>query len=284
MGWKFQLLVLAIILVLSVVSAEILWGDYASTDFTTTTDRPICINGEQWKTWDAIAKEYVYTDSFEDCYKPGPPAGYPTAKCCVYGEAACDILSGVCDLEPVLYCENYLDQESCEEPDFGVPEATLERTKGENFCESSYSYINELGETCEIYILECSCKWIDSETGCIGHYTPSDPVCYGDENPEINPGGGCSIDVSEKIDECDTKGFITYYWTAIWEGGNNCVIDSDCEPGYFCDAGLCREEECVDGERKIKCATKLLFFTLTTFLITIMIIVIIYFIKQKRGK
>lgn len=282
-GWKKsnklknKLALLIIVLLVSLASfvyASITWSDGTKTIFTITDTNPVCINGEYWLTWESGIENR--TPSITDCYRDD---GWPTPKCCVYGENSCDTSSfplnpATCTLPAVFECDEYNAEnygslagakEACTNDSYWVGVATIEKKEGAGFCKSRYSEVR-VGVTCDWYIYGCRCLWNSADGKCNSNFTKSKWNCH-NETQNITAAGNCIVS-TEKIDECNATGYITYSWNAEWVG--------DTEP---------LPEVCTSDSRKLKCAAKLTFFTIASLIAAIILIILIYiWIKRKAGK
>jgi len=271
---RWMLVIIGITLFTSLAYAEVLWSDLSRVDFSTSSSSPQCIDGEEWKTWDPVIGDFSYSPSENDCYRAD---GQPSSGCCEYGIATCNRASNKCEGSAVDYCSNYTTAEDCSNDDFSVGVATIEEQAGfgTGFCTSIIPERID-GENCDWFIGNCRCFWNSTESKCDAVYNKGGPVCYNgtDDIPDV---GMCIVSMVEKIDECETTGYITYRSRSQWWGA---LPTDPTEPG---------PETCISPPPiSFRCGTKLPFFTLQNLVISIITITGIYLLQDlystKRGK
>ena len=147
----------------------------------------------------------------------------------------------------VVTCLDYTDQSLCENDNA--------------LCQVASDSIPE-DVDCNDPLIECFCSWNVSGNVC----NPSFTVSEMEIEVEIEI-GTCTY-TSETGDNCD-DGFLSYSWTADWDG----TPES-------------RPLECVDGSRTIECPAQIQlgFFGIYNFIVTALIIAVIYILLILRGR
>lgn len=250
--------ILSFLLVLvSSVSADIIWGNESEVPFYISAGSAFCINGNYWGFYDS-ADNLIRTDSLSNCYNPD---GYHKT-CCPFPTHTCDISSGICVAESVYLCGQYKDEESCNSANYNVGEKSVEEIVGKTpFCGTQRVYSED--NACVEYIDGCRCEWKNDR--CDSMYN-SLVICPGGTIPS----GECSFSFVEVIDGCETDGYLKYITEALWTGAN--------------DPAILGFEDCVDKEDRADCGTPLLRlpgFSIFALLISLVLIVLIYHFRKK---
>lgn len=151
-------------------------------------------------------------------------------------------------------------------------------------------------------IQNCYCK-VDSSDNCVGKYkTESAPGAAA--GCVANAGGTCTLAQTGDSGDCSTDEFLEITLTSAftWTTGNdNSHNSGKCspivQPGYVKDGSECRydpfgdSQSCKDGTNLVQCPSrvKLAFFNWTTFITTLIFLVVVYVVwsfldKKKRKK
>ena len=204
------------------------------------------------------------------CYNSN---GWPSTGCCP-GEVQCDVMEPLdeqtCSLIAPTFCSDYNDygddaENYCKGFNINTAKRSVEERIGiEGVCSGTYSSpILDFNEytNCNQFTYNCRCYW-DENAGLCKSTSTSSTWCDGFTNPIE---GNCTFTTTSKINTCDTDGFITYTWGAIWSNS------SETQPA-----------ECVGGSKVFDCSiTRLSFFNWINITIIIIILVIIYFIYYR---
>ncbi len=282
-------IIFGIMLLVNIVYAQVIWGNPINGEFEILYADPVCertSSTSSWKQWNsAEGKVEEWTTSEEgdqSCYQPtgvpGPfccPEGYD---CNYYGVDITD--DDYLNCVPTLYeynsCEDYTTErlggaaeDACTsaDPSHAAKSIVDSGQQDEAVCENNHFILDPSG--CLVYT-SCVCKWDSDEDKCYGDVRYSE--CYdpttGDPDPDVG-NGNCTRKSSILSGDCDTGDFITMQWNVIWEGDN--PVPASCPVGTT--------------TKTIKCPIQLVFFTIFSFFISLIIIVFIYFLlyfKKKR--
>ncbi len=131
----------------------------------------------------------------------------------------------------------------------------------ENFCSETGSLYQEGNEWCENSV-NCECYWNETINGCRSKWEET-KHCWNGEDVNITIEECIYSD--ETRFESDQEGCYKISWDAVWTGSDDSIWKSDCKGG---------EEEI--------CIAKLVFFTLTSLILSILIITLIYFLIHKK--
>lgn len=265
------------------------WSDETKTEFEITSINPQCYVEDEtsyWRYWDNILGQLIteeVTDIAANCYKPD---GQPTT-CCPNNKGECvtdseDPLYGICE-GPIypLFCEGYnadryggiltAAETACNNFHIETAKRSVDRMVAiDDYCGSTQSEYDEItGETCWWLITNCRCQWDSTNDVCESAFSTSSSNCS-TESPSPNI-GTCTFETVSKDNQCNTRGSITYTWNATWS-----------EPGD-------PPADCTDQSREFACENivKMPFFTPINFIITTIIITLIYIIliiKNKNNK
>ena len=274
-----------IIFLIGIVSAD---TGGTETEFTLAGAQHACVFSDEgytsfWQWWDEILFKEEIGEPIPPKYSCYSPGGWPSEGCCP-GIEQCDILDWnpepTCSrIAPVL-CSDYNDYGDNKEQNRAYCEAfnintaiksIEERTGIGEICSGFYSIPVEIvGKTnCNQFTSNCRCYWDEEADGGLGKCkskSSSYVFCEGILDSE----GNCSYVTTQKIDNCDETGLLTYVWGAIWDG------EEETRP-----AG------CEAGTRVIDCSVmNLKVFTFWNVIIVILIIIFIYYFisKRKRGE
>lgn len=146
-------------------------------------------------------------------------------------------------------------------------------------------------QDCDTYN-NCKCVWDEDEQSCESAYEVKS-CAWG-----IPDSGICIYD-EDTADNCD-DGFLSYSWDATWQWypENSFAINPDPVSGDYVfdgsvwrydpkdDYGVRQSEDCVDGSDTLPCPAKiqLPFFTWINLIITILVIILIYILLNKKRK
>ncbi len=204
---------------ISLVSAGIYWGDETNVNFDVTGDEPYCNAGVSWINPDGIEE-----DSQDNCYMPDNEINAKT--CCEYPEETCNTNTGECELEVVNFCEEYTNENDCENYNDGVADATIERSFGvEGVCNNVGIY----EDGCTKWLSSCKCVWNeDAEEGkkCQSAYDVNER-CPGDGDKGSKV-GTCNYAVAQILGDCDEDDEMTYFINATWTGSSSAYGASQC--------------------------------------------------------
>jgi len=212
--------------------------------------------------------------------------GLPITSCCASG-LACNAVSGNCESTPLILtsCSNFTTKETCE-PINGVnPEiiknsiyTQISETTGvkiedmNDFCTGDNIFQYRSGNECTDVIGPCTCFWKDSNSECKSRYSIDVNAC----EPENRIRFICETTDGGLQDLCDSDGYYLYSWTAQ-------IVDESGQP----ISGL-TDPFCESGNKPFACpfsqeSEELPFFTLTSAIISLLIILIIYCLFHRRN-
>ncbi len=277
---KSALLIASILLVslASFVYASIIWSDGTITSFTITDTNPVCDNAAfAWKWWEG--EELKQNSSLDDCYRDN---GWPSTTCCPEPNECNldDPLSesfGHCTgISAPEICSDYnaeryggdlsLAEAHCEGFNINVSKRSMELFTGiEGFCDNHRISDIINGESCWRFAFDCRCVWDSVKNVCGEQASYSNWTCFGDT--EIKNIENCSVFTAQKKDDCENTGYVTYSWNALWTGN-----EAD------------KPDWCADNERNIRCSAKLAFFTITSLIAAVILIILIYIWIKRRAR
>lgn len=182
----------------------------------------------------------------------------------------------------ITLCGDYQNEEECGQDTCSVAEFSVESKNSQASCgEITYTSPGN----CQMWS-SCECEWRDNvcESKKVENIQEN---CEGD-NPSII--GSCLFGEST-TDNCN-DGFLEYSWGAVWEWDTSNVFAEN--PGY--DSYIQGEDllwhydpegkssSCTEGSKTVSCPAqvKLPFFNKFNFLITAILIVLIYILFRKR--
>jgi hypothetical protein len=256
---KIIFILLALVFVFNIVSAEIIWGGDSNVLFYIDSGGYICNNSAEesyWIYWEG--SNQIRANSFSDCYKPEKSE----ETCCPYPPYTCDTDTSseffrTCVKNPVYLCGQYTNENSCNNANSNVGITTVEELVGISpFCNTQQDYNN----SCVKFIGNCRCEWKNGQ--CDSLYD-SDIMCPSSSGGRISL-GKCDFSFSEIRDECEESGFLYYITRALWTGdvGSNVF-------GY---------DECKDKESRVDCGKPLLKLPGFSFFALILSVFLIFFI------
>jgi len=269
--------VIGFLLLVSFVYAQSLWSDFISTEFEITDVVPICDRQNYvWKEWDDSAGVLNEWDALTSCYESdgAPQICCPEGYKCGYmlpptddDYMKCYKSSAVVD-----YCEDYTDQVECESAPPEVAARSVEITRDintpENICEDDYIEINSTDPNCIRYS-NCLCYW--DGTQCDSGIEYSKWYCdYPgiDPDPPIGEDGICVLKKGSVTGNCQEDDFIRITWTREWFGTGS--PPDECSGSFT---------------RNIPCPTRLIFFTVLSFALTVVMIIGAYtFLRYKKRR
>ncbi len=265
------------------ISQDIQWSEDTKTEFEISSVQPQCFAEDEtsyWKYWDAVSGTLVteqITDGAENCYKP---TGQPTT-CCPNNKGECNIISGICQgLTHPLYCEGYNAERyggdlnkaetACNNFHIETAKRSVDKMAGkDDYCGSTQSrYDSSTGKTCWWLITNCRCQWDDIDDVCEPAFSTSSSSCL--TGPPSSDIGTCTFETVSHTGDCNAGSDIeTYTWDAIWDG-----------------APEDKPVECVSETRNFACEQiiKMPFFTSMNFIITLVIMTLIYTILIIKNK
>ena len=188
---------------------------------------------------------------------PAPLECIDTGKTGIFGD--------IWDCKPkgVYFCSDYKTENECNGFTQWVADNTIELQKNnKNYCGNKTSFERD-GKLCSSKT-GCKCRWDNINKNCTAIDT-KETVCKdpgtGDEEKEE---GSCSYALKKWEDKCESEGIVEAFWEAKRTGDYP-------------------EEECRDAKKTIQCeeVTKLGFFGIFNFVITGLIITLIYYFYFK---
>lgn len=270
-----------IISLIGIVSAE---SGNTNTEFTLASAQRACVfNSEDtisyWQWWDSGTNKVFKKEIGEpippmfSCYFEG---GWPSNGCCP-NKRQCDVLKeseAKCSLIAPDFCSDYNtygdtkeeNRAYCEGFNINTAINSIEEMTGiEGICDGFYSTpIDILGKTnCSQFTSNCRCYWDEVDDECKATNTGF-VFCEGNLISE----GNCSYQTTQKIDDCDNTGLLTYIWGSVWAGSE------ETKPSW-----------CQGGNRIIDCSTmNLKLFSFWNIISVILILVIIYYFMNKKWR
>ncbi len=272
-------IIIAIILLTGIVFGQSLWSDFIKTEFTITDVVPICDRENYvWKEWDDSAGVLSEWDALTSCYEP---EGIPKI-CCPEGYKCGYTLPPTEDnymkcyesTQLIEYCEDYINDTECESapPEIAARSIDMagDTNTPEGVCEEGYSEINSSDPNCIRYS-SCMCYWDHTEGKCSAGVEYSGWYCdYPGVDPEEpnDDDGICVLKKGSVVGNCQEDDFIRITWNREWVGTGS--PPSECSGSFT---------------RNIPCPTRLIFFTILSFALTVIMITGAYaFLRYKKRR
>ena len=233
--------------------------DNQTEDLIVLDGEPVCyITTDNEAIWlvssdSSVSREVIGVDQ-QKCN----PSGYP-GTCCSVGQY-CDLNDGICKDSPEnrISCSNYTDEANCTIDPYNYAVLNPQLPEGSQGCSKPFYNVSEN----KWYNTECFCTW---EGGvCLSNYNLS---------KDGNYQGTCSYDKVIVAGDC-SEGDLEYIYNmnASWDGlgdrPSTCINKDNIKA--YCTGGI----------------IKLPFFTWTSFVGAIIIILIVYslFFRKKKVK
>lgn len=252
----------ALILVLSM---NLISGQTGTAYVNFSTGGMICERTSSTATWESANTSISLISSpGGNCslyYIPGE-----VQSCCPLDQQ-CDFEEGDCYYWPVTRCDQYLDEETCDDDS---DDAAEDSVADASVCDTRSSYFTYDGEKCLNYT-SCECQWDDEEDECLADVS-IDRQCRDPSGGSTSHGtaiGDCYYYVSIFENNCNTTGKIIVHSTARW------------------DSIFARPDYCQNITRTYSCpATAQLDFgtNLTIAIIVIVLVAVYLYLILKRKK
>ncbi len=285
MKYKKEAIILAILFVLAnanLVLAERVSSEETTTDFIVGGNSPICIASSGTSSWSIGG---ISTDAMNDCYNENgvDSNGNEKTSCCPSGYT-CNTNTDKCEANAVPQptvtscadysmtdCGNFLLTEEIKN---SIEEQADVNIDGEliRFCDEDY--INDNPNVC-LYLAECKCAWIND--ACKETYLIGDPCI---NEPGFQEPIQCSTVTNQIENKCNEPGgALLMSWTGrlVYPASGNPVPATD--PRYANAITRCKTDS-----KEFPCPVKstLPFFTALSFVISLGIVFVIYFVFRKR--
>lgn len=264
--------------------------DGDTTTFDTSGGAPICVlpeeGGAGWRFINGTSTNVLATGGCFISEGLAENEITPSPNCCP-GGFSCNRNTGNCEenIGEVISCGDFTTKTSCEGAvvgdieqsiydifvegldDSGSFDETTDILDEElNFCESFDKY--ETSDQCVI-LGNCACTWEGTETVgvCKNYFESVDCNEIDNPNPEIL---SCETTIDQIEDQCDSGGYQILSWDGTVSDANGNELDDT--------------NWCGDGERRFKCPSEstLPFFTLFNFVLSGMMIGLVYFFFRRK--
>lgn len=272
---KTTLLIIATLILINAVHAQVPWSQPITTEFEITDVVPICDKENYvWKKWNSGSSSLEEWDSLTHCYETTgiPQICCPQGHTCGYTLDPTDDNYMKCIKTTTLinYCQDYTNKAECESDTEEVAANSIKAINDANtpqgVCEEDYKETNNT--YCKRFS-NCLCYWDDTE-GCNAGVEYSKWYCDypgNDPDPPTGEDGICILKKGTVTGDCEDDQFIRITYDRQWVGTGT--------PPLECNGSF---------TRSIPCPTKLIFFTITSLIIAIAIIITIYSLSHtKRG-
>lgn len=271
-----------IFVLLSVVlaNAEIVWDETGGT-FIITVNYPVCDDSRKFFTDYRIAPPSILPTIGEsppaDCYNLDAEEG--DQMCCPSGAECKPNSEGKtnpdgkllwnCFTTGIIFCWDYIDSSSCNNDTARVGEKSVEELFDIEEGDELAWWVNASGVDCVDIARKFRCYWNSSSSYCQPKYN-NETICKGDDDFHA-PNDVCIVENLNKIDNCNTTGFLDVSWDAHWS------------------VSLGQTDDCGDGNTSIPCEniTKLIFFTWISIIAVVVILIVVYYwyvTSKKKGK
>ncbi len=280
-------LLVAAFFLASYAYADTLWSEGIRKEFEVANVVPLCDRESWvWKNWSE--GELKQWSSLTRCYEDTgtPPICCPEGYVCKYDVDPSDPNFMKCI--PVTYVLNYCEEYAislfgseavakaeCESAPPKIAADSISRIQDypEDICKEGYREINNSDSNCFRYT-NCLCYWENGNCSSGVKYSPwYCDVPGDDDDKKVDDGtdGICVLEKSSVQGDCSKDSdFITITWQRVWKSAT---------------AGAIAPPECAEGvSRNIACPSKLAFFTILSFFVTAVVIVVIYAFKSSRKK
>jgi hypothetical protein len=183
-----------------------------------------------------------------------------------------------------LYCGEYENSNDCEVFSEEVAKRDVERTEGENFCDTEY-YNPETN--CTEYV-NCFCSWEDE---CKPEFEIREKDCQDDSSGKLS----VTCTTKSMVSSGCVNGSMNVVWERFFSRSNlplSCSNDTDCE-GYlslgkplYCLDGKCVNDYCKSDSRTIICPSEVLlkFVTPAIILLVIVFLIVFYVLSSRKKK
>ncbi len=273
-----------IVLMASVVYAEIQWGNPAYSGVWTVSNLPMCRTDNGVKYWENVGNDGLVNreDSVNDCYRADgvDELLVPNDKCCPANKPICrqqqvgEPWKCVSGSIPILSCEDYSPADCGSANDI----AKEQLTNSNFFSGTKYSCDYPEGEVgictesinCVCEVNRGVCKpnakliiWNGTYmyTKGINENVDYEAIC----GATIST-GNCFVDI-KTVDNCNTTNTKGVSWTVNWTDGTT------AQPEY-----------CKSENKNVPCPAQLGFINLASIILAIVLIIILYIIISKKKK
>lgn len=193
------------------------------------------------------------------------------ATCCPEDYECVEDICVANDYTNYFLCSDYTTQEQCDNFNLVVAKTSISNIReDEKTCPEVIDFI----DGCFYSLENCRCDWDSANSVCAAAVDILPSAC--DEDSPAPAEIGTCYYTENTGDNCD-DGFLTYAWDALWQWANSNPSEED---------PLGEEQNCVDGSNVVPCPAQvqLPFFNFISFMISLLVIVLIYFAWNFNSK